>query len=112
MSPPSTVRRTGTESELRELARYFYALKEIWRLRMIRALAAAEELTVSQLADRLRISQPLVSWHLRRLRQARIVQVRRVGRESYYSLDRSQIAHYQQLLESLLHPPQSHQKGA
>jgi DNA-binding transcriptional ArsR family regulator len=90
------------EDALRELTRYFYALKESWRLRMLHALAEADELTVSELAERLHISQPLVSWHLRRLRQAKIVRVRREGRESIYSLDRERMAAYQAAFEELL----------
>jgi DNA-binding transcriptional ArsR family regulator len=90
------------ERELRELARYFYSLKEVWRLRMLRALAETDELTVSELAQRLRISQPLVSWHLRRLRQANIVTVRRAGRECHYALDRERMAAYQLAFDELL----------
>ncbi len=88
--------------ELRDLARYFYALKEVWRLRMLHALAENDELTVSALAERLSISQPLVSWHLRRLRQAHVVAVRRVGRVSYYSLNKEQLATYQSAWDELL----------
>lgn len=90
------------EKELEVLARYFYALKEVWRLRMIEALAESEELTVSELAERLNISQPLVSWHLRRLRQAKVVTVRREGREGYYALDRERVAAYRQSFDVLL----------
>ena len=89
--------------ELQELTRYFYALKEVLRLQILCALAETPELTVSQMAKQLRISQPLVSWHLRRLRQANIVKVRRDGRESFYTLDRERVAGYQAALASLLH---------
>jgi ArsR family transcriptional regulator len=94
---------SAEETELRELARYFYALKEVWRLRLLHALAESDELTVSDLASKMHISQPLVSWHLRRLRQARVVKVRRVGRESYYALDRERLAAYQMVFQELLH---------
>jgi ArsR family transcriptional regulator len=97
------VAEPAEETDLRELARYFYALKEVWRLRLLHALAETDELTVSELASKMRISQPLVSWHLRRLRQARIVTVRRVGRESFYALDREQLAAYQRVFKELLH---------
>ena len=90
------------ETDWQELARYFYALKEVWRLRMLHALAESDELTVSDLAQHLHISQPLVSWHLRRLRQAQIVTVRRAGRESYYALDRERVAACQSAFEELL----------
>ncbi len=90
------------EQVLPELARYFYALKEVWRLRMVQALAVAQEMTVSDIARHLDISQPLVSWHLRRLRQADIVNVRREGREKYYSLDRERVAAYRATFDNLL----------
>jgi ArsR family transcriptional regulator len=69
---------------------------------LLHALAEADELTVSELAQRLHISQPLVSWHLRRLRQAHIVTVRRVGRESYYALNCERIAAYRAAFGELL----------
>ncbi len=101
------IAETTSEIQLKQLSRYFYALKEVWRLRMLRALAEVDELTVSELASRLRISQPLLSWHLRRLRQAKIVKVRREGRESYYALDRERLAAYQAEFDRLLHLPGS-----
>lgn len=97
-----TTDQTENEKTLHDLTRFFYALKEAWRLRMLQALAESNELTVSELAERLRISQPLVSWHLRRLRQARIVAVRREGRESFYALDREQVSRYQAMFNELL----------
>lgn len=103
MAEPITVQVTD-EVDLKALTRYFYALKEEWRLLMLRALAEADELTVSELAQRLNISQPLLSWHLRRLRQAHIVTVRKEGRESYYALERERMAAYQAEFERLLQP--------
>jgi ArsR family transcriptional regulator len=93
---------TTKGADLKALSRYFYALKEVWRLRMLHILAGAEELTVSELAERLNISQPLLSWHLRRLRQADIVTVRKEGRESFYALDRERLVAYQEEFERLL----------
>jgi len=97
------VTKENETTEMRDLSRYFYALKEVWRLRMLQILAETDELGVSDLAERLGLSQPLVSWHLRRLRQADIVNVRREGRESFYSLDRERIAAYRAAFEQLLH---------
>jgi DNA-binding transcriptional ArsR family regulator len=94
---------TTEKVEVRELTRFFYALKEAWRLRMLCVLAESGELTVSELAERLHISQPLASWHLRRLRQAKIVSVRREGRESFYTVDREHVTACQAALEQLLH---------
>jgi DNA-binding transcriptional ArsR family regulator len=48
---------------------------------------------VSALVDRSGMSQPLVSQHLRTLRQAGIVTVSRSGREAVYQLADHHIAH-------------------
>ncbi|MFQ6099865.1 MAG: ArsR/SmtB family transcription factor [Anaerolineae bacterium] len=77
--------------ELREMARYFYALKDLLRLRILVALAGSGEMTVTELARALHVSQPLVSFHLRPLRVLDLVQVRRVGREVYCSANLPEI---------------------
>jgi DNA-binding transcriptional ArsR family regulator len=80
-----------TIQELKEIARYFHALKDILRLRLLITLAESGEMTVTELARTLRVSQPLVSFHLRPLRLLELVQVRRVGREVYCSVNLSEI---------------------
>ena len=51
------------------------------RLRIVRSLAQAEA-TVAELVAQVRLSQPLVSWHVGRLRAAGLVATRRIGRET------------------------------
>jgi len=87
---------------LHELAGYFYALKDAMRLEMIAVLAERDECTVSEMAAALKKSQPLVSWHLRRLKTAGVVKMRRSGREVYCSLDRDSITRYQQEFRRLI----------
>lgn len=84
-------RRELTIQELKEMARYFYALKDVLRLRILITLAENGEMTVTELARTLRISQPLVSFHLNPLRVQDLVQVRRVGREVYCSVNLGEI---------------------
>lgn len=48
---------------------------------------------VHELVDRLGLSQPLVSQHLRVLRGAHLVGVERLGREAVYSLADQHVAH-------------------
>ena len=79
------------DDELREMAHYFHALKDIMRLRILATLAASGEMTVTELARSLRVSQPLISFHLRPLRLLDLVQVRRAGREVYCSLNLPEI---------------------
>lgn len=61
-------------------------------------LAIVAELTkqprfVHELVERLEMSQPLVSQHLRILRGARLVGVERRGREAVYSLADQHVGH-------------------
>jgi DNA-binding transcriptional ArsR family regulator len=84
-------RRRALDGELREMARYFHALKDILRLRILVTLAGSGEMTVTALSRALHVSQPLVSFHLRPLRLLGLVQVRRAGREVYCSLDLREI---------------------
>jgi DNA-binding transcriptional ArsR family regulator len=91
-----------TIQELKEIARYFYALKDVLRLRILVTLAARGEMTVTELARTLRVSQPLVSFHLRPLRLIELVQVRRVGREVYCSVNLSEVQRRQDEFMQLL----------
>ena len=84
-------RRKALDGELREMTRYFYALKDILRLRILVTLAGSGEMTVTELARALHVSQPLVSFHLRPLRLFGLVQVRRAGREVYCSMNLPEI---------------------
>jgi len=57
------------------------ALSDVNRLRIVRRLAQGEA-TVTELIDHVGLSQPLVSWHLGKLRLAGLVETRRAGRET------------------------------
>jgi DNA-binding transcriptional ArsR family regulator len=67
--------------ELRSLRLVHKALADVNRLRIVRHLAGGEA-TVSELIEHVGLSQPLVSWHLARLRIAGLVETRRAGRET------------------------------
>ncbi len=71
--------------ELRALRIVHKALADVNRLRIVQRLAEGEA-TVSELIERIGLSQPLVSWHLGRLRVAGLIQTRRVGRETVSKL--------------------------
>jgi DNA-binding transcriptional ArsR family regulator len=61
------------------------------RRRQILDLLAAGELPVNDLVTRLGVTQPLVSKHLRVLREVGLVQVRDEGRQRMYSLNGEQL---------------------
>jgi len=66
--------------DLRELRVFHKALADVNRLRIVRRLAAGPA-TVGELIDTVGLSQPLVSWHVGRLKAAGVVETRRAGRE-------------------------------
>jgi ArsR family transcriptional regulator len=67
--------------ELRELRAMHKALADVNRLRIVRRLAGGEA-SVTELIENVGLSQPLVSWHIGRLRVAGLVETRRKGRET------------------------------
>ena len=80
----------------------FRALADRKRLLIVRYLARHEEVTVSQLGAALRLSQPLISWHLRMLRKAGIIRTRRAGRQVWCSLDREALQRYERRVDQIL----------
>lgn len=87
--------------DLRALALHFYALKDPVRLEMISVLAE-RECTVNELAEALRKSQPLMSWHLQRLKATGIVRIRRSGRAVYCSLNHDLLLKQQHIFLDLI----------
>jgi ArsR family transcriptional regulator len=85
-----------SQAYLRELKNFHRALGDTTRLRVVQILATEGEMPVSELVRRLRISAPLMSWHLRRLTRAGIVRTERVGREVRCSFDRERYADMQE----------------
>ena len=91
LSPsPARIRSTiativDQPDELRELRTFHRALADVNRLRIVQRLAETPS-TVTELIDHIGLSQPLVSHHLKRLRDAGLVVTRRAGRETICSL--------------------------
>jgi len=87
-----------------ELKTILKALAGVARMTIVYHLVRQPEITVTDLTDLLGISQPLVSWHLRKLRRAGVISTRRVGRQVYCSLNADRIQLCIRGLESLLDP--------
>ena len=71
---------TPAEHDLRRLRTLYRALGDETRLRMIGLLAEVGPMPVNKLSVEVGMSQPLISWHLRILRLAGIVDTQRQGR--------------------------------
>jgi ArsR family transcriptional regulator, arsenate/arsenite/antimonite-responsive transcriptional repressor len=64
----------------------FFALGEPARQRILVLLTEHDELNVNQLTERLHLSRPAISHHLKVLRQAGMVGVRKAGVENFHVL--------------------------
>jgi DNA-binding transcriptional ArsR family regulator len=89
-----------TLGDARMIARFFQALSDPTRVRMIRALAD-KEWCVSDLTDALGMDQPAVSHQLKYLREMGLVKWTKTGRHVYYSLANPHML--QVLMSSIAH---------
>jgi ArsR family transcriptional regulator, arsenate/arsenite/antimonite-responsive transcriptional repressor len=80
------------EPDLAAHARMFHALSDERRLRILDMLRGGE-LCVCDLQEELGMAQSLLSFHLKTLRDAGLVGVRRSGRWAHYSINSDGMAH-------------------
>ncbi|MEA2025527.1 MAG: metalloregulator ArsR/SmtB family transcription factor [Chloroflexota bacterium] len=106
MPSPARIRSTiatitGPPEDLKSMAVVHKAMADPTRLRILQRLAEGDG-TVSDLMRHVDLSQPLVSWHVRRLRTAGLVETRRSGRETICSLGREALARFHEQERALL----------
>ena len=81
------VRPTLTEAQAAELEQLFKALADRHRVRIVNLLASSDDaVCVCKLMPALGLAQPTVSYHLKLLVDAGLLQRERRGRFSYYRL--------------------------
>jgi DNA-binding transcriptional ArsR family regulator len=90
MKPMTTLEPTTADHQ--RAAELLRALGNPIRLAIVAALGT-EPRCVHELVDRLDVSQPLVSQHLRVLRGARLVSTQRRGKEVVYTLTDDHVSH-------------------
>jgi len=83
--------------EYAKTAERLKALAEPTRLQILEMLHE-EEMCVCEIIERLQMSQPAVSHHLKTLRQAELITDRKEGKWIFYSLD---FPNYAELINSL-----------
>ena len=92
-----------TELKAIQLAELFSALSDASRIRII-SLLIEKEMSVSALAEKLKMTESAVSHQLRGLRQMRLVRARKDGRQVFYSLDDDHVAKlYSMGLDHVVH---------
>lgn len=70
----------------RACAPVFNALGDRFRQDIVMLLAQDERLNVNQIAERMPLSRPAISHHLKVLMQAGLITLERVSRENFYRL--------------------------
>jgi len=91
---------TASTKDLTQAARWFHALADETRLRIIDCLLECEQ-CVCDLTEALQAGQSRLSFHLKILKEAGILKDRREGRWIYYSLNKEAFEQIEDLLESL-----------
>lgn len=85
----------------------FSALADPTRLEMIRMLASAKEVACTTFDQKFQVSKSTISYHVRTLRNAGVIDVRKEGSFFYYTLVREVFDHYlPRFLEKLQHGAQ------
>ena len=103
MSLPSTPDIHLDEHTAAHIAELFRAFSDTSRVRILYALTTRGELNVGTLADIVGISESAVSHHMRALRQMRLVQARKDGRQVFYTLDAHVASLFQSGLDHVQH---------
>lgn len=93
------------EETLVRAAELFKALSTPSRLHILCVLAG-EPSSVSALVEATRLSQPLVSQHLKTLRGNNLVTVTRTGRDALYALADEHVAHV--IRDTITHSREAH----
>ncbi len=98
MNKASYVHLMLTKDQTAVLAEMFHLLGDGSRLGIVLA-CLDEPVSVGAIAERLELSQSVVSHHLRLLRAARILRAERRGKQVFYSADD---AHVRDMLEDMI----------
>jgi ArsR family transcriptional regulator len=91
MSAAAVTKVLGREEELGRLVRFFHALSDETRLKIVAKLLSGEQ-CVCNLTDALDAGQSRLSFHLKTLKDAGLVTDRRDGRWIHYSLNHEALA--------------------
>lgn len=85
------------------MAEHFKLLGDKTRLKLVSILNGQEEMCVCHLVDLLQTTQPNISQHLRKLKEAGLVKEERRGQWNYYSL---QVSNQPHIVNALRHLPE------
>ncbi|MCA1993054.1 MAG: metalloregulator ArsR/SmtB family transcription factor [Coleofasciculus sp. S288] len=78
----------GEKQTIEQRTKIFAALSDPTRLKIVELLASCEEMSGSEIADKLSISLALFCHHSKTLTEAGLIKQRKEGQTKYNSLDR------------------------
>lgn len=91
------------KEEVKRMAKVFKALGEPTRLKIIKILASeGGYFCVGAMAERLGVSQPAVSQHLKILKEAGILDSKRIGFHVHYFVDAKTLKSHKQQIDELI----------
>ncbi|MBD1372294.1 helix-turn-helix transcriptional regulator [Hazenella sp. IB182357] len=85
-------------NDYQSIMKFFTALGDPIRLQIVYILGDRGKLNVSEIAKEFEISRPSISHHLKILRDAQILESKKMGQEVFYWLARDIVASNLQLL--------------
>ena len=100
---PSAIPPMSTADDMiNRQARLLKAIADPTRMRIVKILSQHEgDVCVYELVEQFQLSQPTISHHLRILRDAQVIDLRKKGLYAYYYLRRTTLQQAQQAMASL-----------
>jgi ArsR family transcriptional regulator, arsenate/arsenite/antimonite-responsive transcriptional repressor len=86
----------------------FKALGDPTRLEIISLLSESNKLCVNVIADKMGMSQPAISQHLKILKNAGILEAQKIGLYVHYSIDKNNAKEYQDYFNKLFKESPKH----
>ncbi|MBI2819830.1 MAG: helix-turn-helix transcriptional regulator [Acidobacteria bacterium] len=86
----------------RKMVRVLKALADPKRFQMLKEIAAAGELSCSQIGKRFLLAQPTISHHLKILHDASVLEVREEGQHHFISVNQPLVRHILEMLPKRL----------
>ncbi len=94
--------KTSSSVDSEQLLDFTKAIGSESRIQILLLFFDGQERTVNQITEAVGLGQPTTSEHLAIMRRSGILKAEKRGKEVYYKPDRIQIAHYLDVLSSLL----------
>jgi ArsR family transcriptional regulator len=90
------------------MAEVFKALGDPTRLKIISLMTSSKNLCVNVIAERIGMSQPAISQHLKILKNAGILDAQKIGSHVHYSINKQKVKEYKNYFNNLFQEKPEH----